>query len=266
MSAEADRAAIRDLLRDLNAAWYPDVAQDAAERIAARFAEDAVIAAGDLRELARGAEACAQSYLDFARTARVREFAAGDANVDLYGDSAVARYEWSIAYAVNGIESTESGSDMFVLARRDSGWKILWRAMLSSPMLAPSPPSDRARGIGGIFLRAREPRELHEWYAQTFGIEQAPFGGLFIRSRDLDGRDALAVLAFFERDDAYFDPAQPTMLNFRVGNLDATLERLLAAGVRVANERQDEPNGRFAWCYDPEGNRVELWEPASGTP
>jgi transcriptional regulator len=118
-----------------------------------------------------------------------------------------------------------------------------------------------ARGFGGIFLRADSPRTLTDWYSQTFGLEQADFGGMILRSRDLDGRDAETVFAFFSRDDDYFPVTQPVMLNLRVSDLDAVLADLRSKGVRVAEERQDEANGRFAWCFDPEGNRIELWEP-----
>jgi len=117
------------------------------------------------------------------------------------------------------------------------------------------------RGIGGIFLRASDPKSLTSWYARSFGLDQADYGGIELHSRDLDGRDATTVFAFFERDSDYFDPSQPAMINLRVDDLDATLRALREAGVRVAEETMDDANGKFSWCYDPEGNRIELWEP-----
>jgi len=122
-------------------------------------------------------------------------------------------------------------------------------------------PGSGTRGIGGIFLRANEPKSLAAWYGHTFGLEPADYGGIEFHSRDLDGRDALTVFAFFERDSDYFEPTQQAMINLRVDDLDATLQALRDSGVRVADETMDEPNGKFSWCYDPEGNRIELWEP-----
>jgi len=118
----------------------------------------------------------------------------------------------------------------------------------------------QTRGLGGVFLRAADPDGLTAWYARTFGLDQADYG-INLHSRDVDGREALTVFAFFGRADEYFDTSQATMINFRVNDLGATMSALRDAGIRVADETMDEPNGRFGWCYDPEGNRIELWEP-----
>lgn len=126
------------------------------------------------------------------------------------------------------------------------------------------PKQTQTRGLGGVFLRAADPNALTAWYARTFGFDQADYG-INLHSRDTDGREALTVFAFFGRADEYFDPSQAAMINLRVDDLEATLIALRDAGIRVADETMDEPNGRFGWCYDPEGNRIELWEPRTTT-
>lgn len=117
----------------------------------------------------------------------------------------------------------------------------------------------RATGIGGIFLRARDPKALAAWYAEQLGI---PFGEGGVLTFDGPASAGRTVFAHFPLDTAYFGPgAQPAMLNFRVDDLDALLAQLAAAGVRIDPQREEYDYGRFAWIWDPEGNRVELWQP-----
>ncbi|MBV8074510.1 MAG: VOC family protein [Candidatus Eremiobacteraeota bacterium] len=118
-----------------------------------------------------------------------------------------------------------------------------------------------ARGLGGVFLRADDPAMLASWYEEQFGFKQEFPGGMILSSKDVDGRDAITVFSFFARDNDHFAPEQQAMINLRVDDLDATLNALRGAGVRVESETMDDENGRFGWCYDPEGNKVELWEP-----
>ena len=75
-------------------------------------------------------------------------------------------------------------------------------------------------------------------------------------------KEGMTIWAIFKRENKYFDPSSaPFMLNYRVENLDALLEALRAEGVRIDDKRQDADYGRFAWIYDPDGNKIELWEP-----
>jgi predicted enzyme related to lactoylglutathione lyase len=115
---------------------------------------------------------------------------------------------------------------------------------------------ERVQGIGGYFLRSADPAALIAWYRDCLGLDldemglwQQPAGP--------------TVFAAFESETDYFGSrAQQTMLNFRVGDLDAMLGQLRAKGADVALETQDmEGVGRFGWVTDPEGNRVELWQP-----
>ena len=116
---------------------------------------------------------------------------------------------------------------------------------------------EQVLGIGGYFLRAADPAALGAWYRDCLGLEV-----------DADGlwqpQAGPTVFAAFERDTGYFGSAtRQTMLNFRVRDLDAMLAQLRAAGADVAAETQDlDGVGRFGWVTDPEGNRVELWQPS----
>ena len=116
----------------------------------------------------------------------------------------------------------------------------------------------KAVGFGGVFVKARDPKQLAEWYSQHLGITNSGYGLSF------DGPESMGMTMFahFPETTKYFgDGPQQCMLNFRVDDLDALLEQLAAAEVRIDPKRQDESYGRFAWIWDPEGNRVELWQP-----
>ncbi|HUB19236.1 MAG TPA: VOC family protein [Acidobacteriaceae bacterium] len=116
----------------------------------------------------------------------------------------------------------------------------------------------QATGIGGVFLRARDPKALYAWYEKYLGL---PMGhGSF--SIPAEQERSVIALAFFSDQDAYFPAAQPTMINFQVDNLDELLDTLAAAGVPVDPKRETCDYGKFGWVTDPEGNRVELWQPA----
>lgn len=122
----------------------------------------------------------------------------------------------------------------------------------------------RVTGLGGVFLRARDPKALMAWYATHLGVSPSGFGGVnFVWNEcDQPDGDGLTVFSFFPLDTAYFGAArQPAMLNLRVDDLDAMLRQLRASGVKVDPKREDHDYGRFAWIYDGEGNRVELWQP-----
>jgi catechol 2,3-dioxygenase-like lactoylglutathione lyase family enzyme len=122
----------------------------------------------------------------------------------------------------------------------------------------------RATGLGGVFLRARDPKALTNWYAEHLGLPATEWGGVVFVWDECaapEGHGA-TVWSLFPADTAYFgESGQQVMLNFRVDDLDALLEQLLAQGVWIDPKRVDEANGRFAWIRDGEGNRVELWQP-----
>ena len=116
---------------------------------------------------------------------------------------------------------------------------------------------ERVTGIGGVFFRARDPERLRAWYAEHLGVELADWGGHAFEAVAGDQ----TVWSIFSTQSDYYPRKQAAMLNYRVRDLDAMLGQLRAAGVDVEEKVDADPNGRFGWASDPEGNRFELWEP-----
>lgn len=116
---------------------------------------------------------------------------------------------------------------------------------------------ERVLGIGGYFIRAADPAALGAWYRDALGLGTDEHG---VWQQD----DGPTVFAAFDPDTDYFGSrGQRTMLNFRVRDLDAMLAQLRAAGADVADGVEEMDGvGRFGWVTDPEGNRIELWQPA----
>ncbi len=116
---------------------------------------------------------------------------------------------------------------------------------------------ERVIGIGGHFLRATDPAALGAWYRDCLGLDADENG-------EWSQEPGPTVFAAFDSDTDYFGSrTQQSMLNFRVRDLDAMLAQLRAKGADIAGEPQEmEGVGRFGWVNDPEGNRVELWQPA----
>jgi predicted enzyme related to lactoylglutathione lyase len=117
----------------------------------------------------------------------------------------------------------------------------------------------KAVGVGGVFLKAQDPKAMAAWYAEHLGIPRAGGGPLMFEGPESMGA---TVFTHFPMSSNYFgDGPQQAMVNFRVDDMDALIEKLTAAGVRIDPKREDHEYGRFAWIWDPEGNRVELWQP-----
>lgn len=122
----------------------------------------------------------------------------------------------------------------------------------------------RVTGIGGIFFKARDAGALRSWYERHLKFETDQYGGWSFLWRDLDNPNRLGrtVFSLFEENTTYFAPSQARfMVNYRVDNLDELLTELRQAGVRVEDRVEEYDYGRFAWVLDPEGNKIELWEP-----
>ena len=119
---------------------------------------------------------------------------------------------------------------------------------------------ERITGIGGVFFRAKDPKRLAEWYRDTLGIPVD--AGQSYASLMSAGADEMTVWSTFPSDTEYFGPGpQSLMVNYRVSDLDAMLSQLREAGAKVEDRIEEQEYGRFAWAFDPEGNRFELWEP-----
>ncbi len=113
-------------------------------------------------------------------------------------------------------------------------------------------------GIGGMFFKAKDPKALATWYREHLGVPVAEGEtyGQFSEAR------AETVWATFPLDTKYFAPSESSlMINYRVADLDAMLAQLRAAGVRVDEKVEESVFGKFGWAMDPEGNRIELWQP-----
>jgi predicted enzyme related to lactoylglutathione lyase len=116
----------------------------------------------------------------------------------------------------------------------------------------------KAVGVGGVFLKAQDPKALGAWYAEHLGIPNVGGGTLAFSGPESTG---MTVFSHFPLTSSYFgEGTQQVMVNFRVDDIDALVEQLTAAGVRVDPKRDDSEYGRFAWIWDLEGNRVELWQ------
>ncbi|MDB6040833.1 MAG: glyoxalase [Verrucomicrobiales bacterium] len=123
----------------------------------------------------------------------------------------------------------------------------------------------RVTGIGGIFFKANDPAKLQSWYAKHLGIVPRQDGSVSFAWGSDDAKVGHTIWAPFPSDTEYFAPSSaPFMINYRVENLDALLEQLHLEGVEIDPKRETGEFGKFAWIMDPEGNRIELWEPAAG--
>jgi predicted enzyme related to lactoylglutathione lyase len=119
---------------------------------------------------------------------------------------------------------------------------------------------ERVLRIGGVFLKARDPKALAEWYREHLGVAIDP--GQTYGAMTSSGAGEATVWSAFPADTTYFGPGPATvMVNYRVKDLDAVLAQLRAGGAQVEDKVEDHEYGRFGWATDPEGNRFELWEP-----
>jgi catechol 2,3-dioxygenase-like lactoylglutathione lyase family enzyme len=122
----------------------------------------------------------------------------------------------------------------------------------------------KATGIGGVFFKTTDPRGLTDWYVEHLGLPVDDEGYVVLRwGGDMKGS---TVWAPFPGDTTAFEwPAdRQWVINYRVDDLDALLDQLRAAGVRTDESTFEDDNGRFGHCWDPEGNRIQLWQPNPG--
>ncbi|WP_395701355.1 VOC family protein [Aquabacterium sp.] len=125
----------------------------------------------------------------------------------------------------------------------------------------------RVTGIGGIFFKSQDPKALSAWYQTHLGIDVQPWGGAAFRWQSEDNPNGVGTTAWspFGADTSYFAPSTaPFMINYRVADLHALLAALRAEGVQVEDKVDESEYGKFGWIVDPEGNKVELWEPPAG--
>ncbi|MBK8285352.1 MAG: VOC family protein [Ahniella sp.] len=119
-------------------------------------------------------------------------------------------------------------------------------------------------GIGGIFFKCKGDRAaLAAWYEKHLGLKLESFGGAVLRWPDDPSEDkGMTVWHLADHDSKWFSPSESSfMINYRVDHLDEMLTDLRAAGVTIVSGPESHENGKFAWIMDPDGNKVELWEP-----
>jgi predicted enzyme related to lactoylglutathione lyase len=125
----------------------------------------------------------------------------------------------------------------------------------------------RVTGIGGIFIKSADPDRLRNWYRKHLGIEVESWGGTSFRwagSGNPEGQGSTAW-SVFEATSDYFEPSSaPFMVNYRVANLHDLLAALREEGCQVQGKVDESEFGKFGWVVDPDGNKIELWEPPPG--
>lgn len=123
----------------------------------------------------------------------------------------------------------------------------------------------KVTGIGGVFFRVKDIDAMKSWYEEHLGIPKGPYGASFTwRLRSNPDQVALTNWSFFAEDNDYYPQEQSVMMNFRVENLEALLKELAQSGIEQVGEMEEYEYGKFAWVNDPEGNKIELWEPVDG--
>jgi len=125
----------------------------------------------------------------------------------------------------------------------------------------------RVTGLGGIFFKSQNPEALCAWYREHLGLPLEEWGGAVFHwvTPDNPGGVGTTIWSPFKADTTYFAPSTASfMMNFRVADLDALLAALRAEGCQVDDKVEDSEYGKFGWVMDPDGNRVELWQPPAG--
>jgi len=126
---------------------------------------------------------------------------------------------------------------------------------------------NRVTGIGGIFFKARDPVALRAWYRKHLGVDVQDWGGAAFRWADGEGNPTAGTTVWNIPDEGsdYFAPGTSTfMVNYRVADLHALVQALRQEGCQVLDKTEESEFGKFGWVMDPEGNKIELWEPPAG--
>jgi predicted enzyme related to lactoylglutathione lyase len=132
--------------------------------------------------------------------------------------------------------------------------------MTAHSALAADAPAGHITGIGGVFFKAKDPKALAAWYRDVLGMPLEAWGGAMMRY-DAPQHPPVLTWSVFSSTTKYFAPSTSDfMINYAVDDMDAFVARISAKGVEIL-KRDDSETGRFAWILDPEGNKIELWEP-----
>ncbi len=132
---------------------------------------------------------------------------------------------------------------------------------VAQPAAPAEPAAGRVTGLGGVFFRSKDPKALAAWYRDVLGLPVEPWGGAMLRY-DAPGHPQVLAWNPFPQSTGYFAPStREFMIDFAVDDMDAFLARLKAKGVEPLKRDDSDPTGRFAWIVDPDGTKIELWQP-----
>jgi len=142
---------------------------------------------------------------------------------------------------------------------------MLFLAFLVAPVsaeAATAEPPGHITGVGGVFFKAKDPKALGAWYRDHLGLDVTDWGGAIFNWGGPGSEKGMTIWSAFKSDTTYLDPGTASfMINFRVADLHALLDALRREGCNVQDGTQESEQGKFGWVIDPEGNKVELWEP-----
>lgn len=132
---------------------------------------------------------------------------------------------------------------------------------LASPLGLHAQEAGRITGLGGVFVTSKDPKALALWYKTVLGLPLEPWGGALLRY-DAPGHPPMALWHAMPKSDEEIAPSRREfMINFAVDDLDALVAKIEAKGVKIL-KRQADGTGKFAWIMDPDGTKIELWQPA----
>lgn len=156
------------------------------------------------------------------------------------------------------------GSLLFVLIGSKGGQETQSPQAEKSKPTAKTEQRGRILGIGGVFFKSVNRDQTREWYAKHLGLADKGGGAMLPwREHDDPQKEHVTVWTVFPASTKYFEPNQPFMINYIVDDMDALLDRLKQEGVKIDPKQMNESYGRFAWIYDSDGNKIELWQPAA---
>ena len=130
------------------------------------------------------------------------------------------------------------------------------------PVMAEQP--GHITGVGGVFVKSKDPKALATWYREVLGLDVKPWGGAALPFDTPGHPPKVAWTAFQESSDHMSPSTREFMINFAVDDMDAILTRVTAHHVPILKRDDDDQFGRFAWIQDPDGTKIELWQPKRG--
>src|SRR6267154_1320556 len=159
------------------------------------------------------------------------------------------------------------GSLLLITASSTGGQEV--KSPQSEKSKPPVKTEQRGRilGIGGVFFKSANRDQMREWYSKHLGLADKGQGVMLPwREHDDPQKEHVTVWTLFPTSTGYIPATQAFMVNYIVDDLDALLARLKEEGVKIDAKRMNESYGRFAWIYDLDGNKIELWQPLSAKP